>query len=84
MKNISELLQRFKNLKVPNESIRKEFQRIIKERYGFEIDFEAIKYQSSKIFFQAPSVIKQEVQLDKKEIIDTLYKKLNIKLKNII
>ena len=84
MKNISELLKRFKNLKVPDESVRKEFQRMVFEKYSIEIPFSKIKIQNNVIYFSAPSVLKQEIKLDERDILKKINKKLNTKINKII
>jgi len=84
MKQINHLLHRFKKIKIPNESVRKEFKNFIFKKYGIEISFENIKYQNQIIYYQAPSVLKQEIGYSKKEIINHLNTKLNERIKNII
>ena len=84
MKTINILLDRFKKIKAPDESIRKEFKKIILNKYGIEISYSKIKIQNSIIFFSAPSVLKNEILLDKREIIDKLNKTLKENIKNII
>jgi len=84
MKTIDTLLSRFKKIKAPDESIRKEFKKIILNKYGIEIPYSKIKIQNSTIFFSAPSVLKNEILFDKKEILNKLNKNLKENLKNII
>ncbi len=84
MKTINLFLEKFKKLKVPDESVRKEFVKIVNNKYSLNIEFKDVKIQNNTIFFKAASVLKQEIYFDKREILDTLNKKFNKKLKNII
>jgi hypothetical protein len=84
MKTINLLLQRFKNISPPDDSVRKKFKEIVFKKYGFELNIKKIKVQNNIIYFAAPSVLKQEVILDKRNIINQLNKILNIKIKNLI
>ena len=84
MKTIDNLLTRFKKIKAPNESVRKAFKKIVFEKYGMEIPYSKIKIQNGIIFFSAPSVLKNEILLDKKEILNKLNRQFQENLKNII
>ncbi len=84
MKTINYFLEKFNKIKVPNESIRKEFKSIVLNKFNFEISFKSIKIQNNIIYFNAPSVIKQEVYLNKKNILAILNKKFNRSFENII
>ena len=84
MKTINTLLERFKKIQVPNDTLRREFKQIIFNKYSVEIPFSKIKVQNNIIYFSAPSVLKQEVILDKKIILSLLNKKLNTNIKDLV
>ena len=84
MKTINTLLERFKKIQVPNDTLRREFKQIVFDRYSIEIPFSKIKVQNNIIYFSAPSVLKQEIILDKKAILASLNKKLNTNIKDLI
>ncbi len=84
MKTINTLLERFKKIQVPNDTLRREFKQIVFDRYSIEIPFSKIKVQNNIIYFSAPSVLKQEVILDKKAILASLNKKLNTNIKDLV
>jgi len=84
MKTINSFLKRFEKIKVPNDSVRKEFKKIILKRFSFELSFRKIKVQNNKIYFSAPAVLKNEIFLHKKEILEKINKDLNLKIKDLI
>ncbi len=84
MKTINLFLEKFKKLQVPDESVRKEFVKIVNDKYSINIDFKDVKIQNNTVFFKAASALKQEIYFDKKNILNNLNKKFNKKLKNII
>ncbi len=84
MKTINTLLERFKKIQVPNDTLRREFKQIVFDRYSIEIPFSKIKVQNNIIYFSAPSVLKQEIILDKKAILASLNKKLNTNIKDLV
>ena len=84
MKTINSLLDRFKKIQVPNETVRKEFKEIIFDKYSMEIPFSKIKVQNNVIYFSAPSVLKQEILLDKRNILKRINQKLNVQITDLI
>ena len=84
MKTINSFLNRFKQIKAPDESVRKTFAQIILKRYGIEVPVSKIKVQNSALYYNAPSVLKQDIKLNEKEILAKLNQKTGSKVQRLI
>jgi len=69
---IKALLERFKNFSVPNESIRKKVSEIVKNKIDIEIDIKDIEYRNGVVVVREHGAIKNEIFLNKKEILESL------------
>lgn len=69
---ISLLLDRFKNLKIPNESLRKEVQTVLKNRFKEEVDLDDIKIVKGTVRLNVDGPLRSEVLLRKEEILRDL------------
>jgi len=69
---IKAFLERFKGITIPNESVRKFVAKIVKEKIDIEIDIKNIEYKNRVVSVNEHSAIKNEIFLNKKEILRSL------------
>ena len=85
MNNISGLLAKFKKLKPSDTYVKEAFIETMKEVMNVEVFKPEINVQGSNIFLNVHPALKTEIFLKKKEILESLDKKLQKKVvKNII
>jgi len=89
IKQLSQLFEKYKNtLKAPQASVVNAFCEVVKDLLDIEIDKERIQYNPIKkqLVLNIPGVIKSEIQLHQKEILDHLKGRLGVgsSPKNII
>lgn len=76
MKTLGDLLSRYKNLKTPNGTLRKVFIESVEKILDITLKEKDIKIQKTIISVNAPSVIKNEIRLNQKEIITEIHNEL--------
>jgi hypothetical protein len=82
--SISLLLDRFKNLRIPNESLRKEVQIVLKNIFDEEVGLDDIKIVKGTVHLNIDGPLRSEVLLRKEEILKDLENSLGEKTpKNI-
>lgn len=69
MKTLSDLLARYKNLKTPHATIRKAFIKSVEKITDITLEEQNVNIRKSIVTVQAPSVIKNEIRLNQKEIL---------------
>lgn len=74
---ISSLLDRFRRLKAPNESVRKEIQKLIKGNFGEEVSLKDIKVVKNKVHLNVSGVLRSEIFLNKEKLLKELVISLN-------
>ena len=74
--NISNFLEKFKNLKPTDTYIQEAFIETVKEVMNVELSKSEITVKRHTIFLNVHSTLKTELYLRKKEILQTLEKKL--------
>jgi topoisomerase IA-like protein len=74
--NISNFLEIFKNLKPTDTYIQEAFIETVKEVMNVELSKSEIKVQKYTLFLNVHPALKTELYLRKKEILETLGKKL--------
>lgn len=72
MQNISNLLERFKKIKIPNETVRKEILEIIKYTTGADVDFKNISVKEGIVYIKLAGAAKSEIFLNKKKILERI------------
>jgi hypothetical protein len=72
MQNINSYLDKFKNLAVPNESIRKDVAGIIKNEIGIDLEIKDISIKNMVAYIKGGSAVKSEIFLRKKKILEKI------------
>jgi hypothetical protein len=80
-KDISVFLEKFKNLKPSNELLKEDLVKIIKTKTNIEVSKDEIDVRNYVGFIKAQPIIKNEILLHKKEILDQT--KQTFSLRNI-
>ena len=70
--NVDKFLERFQNMALPNEAIRKGLLGIIKDETGINVDFKDISVRNNVAYIKCGSVTKSEIFLNKKNILTKL------------
>ena len=83
MKDISKFFDRFKNIKPPEESVKKIAKKVIKQTTNIELLDNEISFKNNNLYLNTLSVKKFEIQLQKLEIIRILKEEYNIFCRNI-
>ncbi|HET8575317.1 MAG TPA: hypothetical protein VFM02_04085 [Candidatus Paceibacterota bacterium] len=76
MQSFSNLLKRFKNLTPPDGIIREAVSKVLMEQLGVEIPVQKIQIRSKVVFLQENNIIKSQVFLKKKILLQELQKVL--------
>ena len=69
IKKIGDYLSKFSNLTPPDDSLKNHIQELLKEELRVEIKKEDIKITNSIIYLTTPSVVKNEIFLQKKSLL---------------
>jgi hypothetical protein len=80
MEGIFKYLSRYKNLTPPHASTVKLLIDIIKSDYGILLEESSIKFQRGGIILSCHPTIRSEISRYAPEVINTLYKKHNVRL----
>jgi len=84
MFNIEDFLVRFKNIKPPNDTTRGYISDIIFDILNIKIEKTDIKINNNSVYIKTSHIIKNEIFLNKQNILNKLNKKLDKnKLNNI-
>lgn len=83
MWNISRYLHKFKNLTPKQDEVRESIINILKEDYNIEIDKENISYRNKKVFISTHPLIKNEIFINKKKLLDRIKEKNVYKVEDI-
>lgn len=70
--SISLLLDRFKNLRIPNESLRKEVQTILKKNFDEDVSLDSIKVVKGVVHLNIDGPLRSEILLRKEDILKDL------------
>ncbi len=74
MNPLQNFLSKYKNIKLPHKTIKKSVIKAIVSTIHIHIQEEEITIQKNNIKIKAPSVVKQEIKLHKKEILNEINK----------
>ncbi len=84
MKKINTFLKTLNKIQVPDESLRKEFKKMVLKATFYDLKLSDIRIRNNVIYFSAPATVKNEIFLHKKEILNQINKKFHKKIKNLI
>ena len=70
MFNISSYLEKFKRLEPPGDSAKKASQQVIFETIGVKIDKKDMTVKDGVLFLSVPSIVKNEVYMNKRGILE--------------
>ena len=79
MKEISFLLDRFKHLQLPDETLRKEALLVVKQLCAIELDLADISFKREVLTISADSVVRNELFLKRHKIQKELARRLGDK-----
>lgn len=74
MLKINNYLEKFKNISVPSEGVRKDVSQAIKDEIGLELEVKNISIKNMVIYVKCDSSAKSEIFLRKNKILDRLKK----------
>lgn len=83
MFNIQQYLQKFRTLTSNESEVRDAVVAVLHERYGIEIERDAVKYQNKQIFIRAHPLIKNEIAQHKKELLIQLKPRISYIINDI-
>lgn len=79
MKTLTNLLEKYKNIQAPNATVKKTFITVVEEMLDIELEPSQIKVTNKTIVLSTPSVVKSEIRLHQKDILDKLTTELGTK-----
>lgn len=83
MFNISSFLEKFKNITPPDKFVKDEFIGVVKDVIGIDIKKENIAVRGGKIFLSIDPIVKNEIFLRKRDMLETLKERLKVYKKTI-
>lgn len=83
MFNISQYLQKFRNLTSYEGQVKDAAVAVLKEQCGVETERDAIDYRNKKVFIRAHPLIKNEVAMHKKTILPQLRARVDCVIEDI-
>jgi hypothetical protein len=81
--HLSSFFRRFQNVTAPDESVRKVFSAVIKEKVGVMVGVENISVKSGEILVKTNPAIKNELFMRKQDILAEVNMRTGKKLVNI-
>ncbi len=76
MKKLEELVAKYKLIMSPNDAVRSAIVEVIRESFKVDIPKTDISVRGSTVFIKASSVLKNEIALNKKIILDLVVREL--------
>ena len=70
--NIKDYLKRFENFLPPETRMRRGIVSAVKDSIGIELDPKSVSVRGKVIFINAPSIIKSEIAMKQKKIMDKI------------
>jgi len=70
MKTLKNLLSRYSHIQAPNATIKKAFIKVVEEVIGIPIALTQVEIHKKTARLSAPSVVKNEIRLHQKEILE--------------
>lgn len=83
MFNISDYLSKFKNITPPDKFVKDELVSVVKDVAGIDIEKENIDVRNGTVFISTDPLIKNEIFLRKKEVLESLREKLKVYKKTV-
>lgn len=83
LNHLSSFFRRFKTVTIPDESVRKAFSDIVREKTGIEISIEYITVRNGEILVKTNPAIKNELFIKKQEILEAVKEKTTKMMINI-
>jgi len=77
MKALSQFFDKYKNIAPPDVVIRDSVVLLFDEYFSFPITREQVKVRSGVVYIDCPSLVKSEVFLNKKKILDELLRRVS-------
>lgn len=77
MKLLSSLLERYKRMTPPDVLIRDSVVTLFEKRFSYAISRSEVRVQSRVVFVDCPSLLKNEISLNKKELLSELLKMIS-------
>ena len=72
MKLIDALLEKYKTLKPPNDTVRREICSVLEKRYNISVAYEKIKIKNGVVYIDAHPSIKNTLFINKQSILHSL------------
>jgi len=76
MFNIGDYLSKFKNITPPDKFVKDELVAVVKDVVGVEIEKDDIDVRNGTVFLSVDPIIKNEIFLRKKEVLESLRENL--------
>jgi hypothetical protein len=83
MFNISDYLSKFKNITPPDKFVKDELVSVVKDVVGVDIEKGDIDVRNGTVFISTDPIIKNEIFLRKKQVMENLKEKLKTYKKTI-
>lgn len=83
MFNISGFLEKFKNITPPDKFVKDELVDVVKDVVGIDIEKENIGVRNGTIFISVDPIVKNEIFLKKREVLESLKEKLKVYKKTV-
>lgn len=75
MQLLSSFFDRYKNLTLPDESVRKELQRVVKELLDIDLDLKDISVRHFDILVKGGGMTKAALMINREKILDKMREK---------
>lgn len=82
--NVSSYFDRFKNISLPNEEVRKATANAIEKEIGITVDISKIRVVQNSLKIEVTPLIKSEIFLKKERILEEIKKQCKEKTPNDI
>jgi hypothetical protein len=79
MQLLSSFFDRYKHFTLPDESVRKELQKILKEMLNIELELKDIRVRHFDVIVKASGVIKAEIMIHREKILERMREKFGNK-----